>query len=522
MLKGLRLEEIGQLLESFGLKVPQTGEGFEDMLLSLMKEMELHPDAEEGSAAEDVDVNKKSQKSIQQLVSLIGVLRTEGEILSAVDPYQDSVKIQENTNEPIRIAQSSVFKQGDISFVEETPKISLDKNAEDRSPVVNNREDVFSESLPPQDIGKDTINAGVRENKGILAQSWKADTPELSKNGNDVLPPDIQNTASKVDVSADSAKMSNGDPLKELKREETTSALNTKVKGKVENKKGTVIPESNGSEKKSHGLESEVAIKAQKNLVKESPNSARSHVNISDTAQKSFAEDIKTIQSKPVDGLIRAEKDRKPDTRIDKTPLTPDNTTVDEPKPEEALDTPQRVKEAFPKYADKEIPLTTKHRDLEAGKSQKESVKPEFAPQVRDREAWLQSPESEGEIQTLRTERREIPTQPQRQDVKQINLRIEDAFLRFRFQSEALSVDIRIKEMIERNLSYLDVQRLSKSLQSLGLSLEGLKINGTELYPRGSKFGRREERRFNIEEDAVSDKKAPDSSADSPGLNLLL
>jgi len=137
----------------------------------------------------------------------------------------------------------------------------------------------------------------------------------------------------------------------------------------------------------------------------------------------------------------------------------------------------------------------------------------------RGEERAVDKPNYEGELQT---QRKDVLSQNYRQEVRQISLRIDDALLRFRFQNEFLSVDIRAKEMIEKNLSYLDVQRLSRSLQSLGLSLEGFRVNGTELYAKTSRYGKREERRFNIEEDAGSIKEALSGPPDSSGLNLLL
>jgi len=74
MLKGLRLEEIGQLLESFGFKASQIGEGFEDILLSLMKELELQP---------SVEGRSDGGGSVPRAA--------EGELLPGIDPSKEDL-----------------------------------------------------------------------------------------------------------------------------------------------------------------------------------------------------------------------------------------------------------------------------------------------------------------------------------------------------------------------------------------------------------------------------------------------
>ncbi len=128
-------------------------------------------------------------------------------------------------------------------------------------------------------------------------------------------------------------------------------------------------------------------------------------------------------------------------------------------------------------------------------------------------------PKEEVKEEVHHTLRRDIPLQ-NRGEVRSVNVRFEDTHLRFRFQSENLNVEIKLREDIQRQIGYLDVQRLSRSLESLGLSLEGLRINGVELISRSQRH--KEKERFNIRERDGAGEKASDSLSDSSDIKLLL
>ncbi|WP_457600025.1 hypothetical protein [Hydrogenivirga sp.] len=126
------------------------------------------------------------------------------------------------------------------------------------------------------------------------------------------------------------------------------------------------------------------------------------------------------------------------------------------------------------------------------------------------------------EQETAQVYRREQPqSPPSRAETRQVTIRFEDTHLRFRFHNDSMNVEIRTAQDIQKQLSYLDVQRLSRNIESLGISLESLKVNGSELTGKGSRSGRRSER-FNIREEDGADKKVLHSSSDSPDINLLL
>ncbi|RLJ71465.1 hypothetical protein BCF55_1767 [Hydrogenivirga caldilitoris] len=126
------------------------------------------------------------------------------------------------------------------------------------------------------------------------------------------------------------------------------------------------------------------------------------------------------------------------------------------------------------------------------------------------------------EEETLQVYRKDNAQPAQhRPEIKHINLRFEDASFRFRFHNESINVEIRVSQDIHKQLSYLDVQRLSRNIESLGMSLEGLKVNGNELFFKSSRNGKRAER-FNIKEEDGTGKEVLYSSSDSSDFSLLL
>ena len=153
-----------------------------------------------------------------------------------------------------------------------------------------------------------------------------------------------------------------------------------------------------------------------------------------------------------------------------------------------------------------------------------ERSSPEEQSLLRRESAPLQSFHTEEvpEAENLTVERREIPHLP-KQEVRRIDLRFESAHLRFLLQNENLSVEVSLKERIENHLTYMDAQRLYRNLQTLGVNLEVLRVNGVDLLSRSWKVGRREDReRSNIGEDGNPYPKADRGAPDSADLNLLL
>ena len=149
---------------------------------------------------------------------------------------------------------------------------------------------------------------------------------------------------------------------------------------------------------------------------------------------------------------------------------------------------------------------------------------PEEQSLLRREPAPLQSFHAEElpEAENLTVERREIPHLP-KQEVRRIDLRFESAHLRFMLQNENLSVEVSLKERIESHLTYMDAQRLYRNLQTLGVNLEVLRVNGVDLLSRSWKAGRREDReRGNIGEDGNPYPKADRGAPDSADFNLLL
>ncbi|MCS7196846.1 MAG: hypothetical protein NZ827_06225, partial [Aquificaceae bacterium] len=89
------------------------------------------------------------------------------------------------------------------------------------------------------------------------------------------------------------------------------------------------------------------------------------------------------------------------------------------------------------------------------------------------------------------TEKRPVPSQ----ESKHINLRVEEANVKLNLLGERLKLFINLKEEAYVQPSTFEVQKLVQSLQSLGYTLEVLRINGSNLYSsEGRQGGKREER----------------------------
>ncbi len=126
------------------------------------------------------------------------------------------------------------------------------------------------------------------------------------------------------------------------------------------------------------------------------------------------------------------------------------------------------------------------------------------------------------QTQEVLTRQRDIP-QNRSVEVRQLSVKIEEMSLKFRLQGNNLSVEIRTPQEIQNYMSFLEIYRLSRSLQSIGVALDSLRVNGTDLVPKGSRFPRREEReRFNIRGDEGTSEKVSRSPDHSSDLSLLL
>jgi hypothetical protein len=77
---------------------------------------------------------------------------------------------------------------------------------------------------------------------------------------------------------------------------------------------------------------------------------------------------------------------------------------------------------------------------------------------------------------------------------KQINMKLEEAFLRLNLFGDKIRLSINLKEEAYRQPTEFEVQRLVQSLQNLGLNLEVLKLNGSMLYYSDQRQNKREDR----------------------------
>lgn len=81
---------------------------------------------------------------------------------------------------------------------------------------------------------------------------------------------------------------------------------------------------------------------------------------------------------------------------------------------------------------------------------------------------------------------------------KQINIKLDEAFLKLNLLGDRLRLSINLKEESYRQPTELEVQRLVQSLQNLGFNLEVLKLNGSMLYYSDQRHSKREDRERNF------------------------
>jgi hypothetical protein len=113
-----------------------------------------------------------------------------------------------------------------------------------------------------------------------------------------------------------------------------------------------------------------------------------------------------------------------------------------------------------------------------------------------------------------------LQAKPQTPEVKQISLRIEEASLRFKLQGNTLTVEVRSAQDLQNQITFMESYRLVRSLQSIGVALESLRVNGVEVVPKFLRFPRRE--RFNIGENEGPSEEVSRSPADISDISLLL
>lgn len=78
---------------------------------------------------------------------------------------------------------------------------------------------------------------------------------------------------------------------------------------------------------------------------------------------------------------------------------------------------------------------------------------------------------------------------------KHVSLWVEEANARLTFLGDRLKLFINLDDNLYRQPTALEVQRLVQSLQSMGINLEVLKLNGNSLYSSDNRQGERKEER---------------------------
>lgn len=123
-----------------------------------------------------------------------------------------------------------------------------------------------------------------------------------------------------------------------------------------------------------------------------------------------------------------------------------------------------------------------KNTNLESKEKKAEVLLEENVGSVRFKEEGLQ-----------RVERLEKPQIQYVREVKNLSLRFEEGSIRMVLTGDRLRLFINLKEDLYAQPSTIEVQKLLQSLQSIGLNLEVLRLNGNNLYSSEQRHGSKKE-----------------------------
>lgn len=102
-------------------------------------------------------------------------------------------------------------------------------------------------------------------------------------------------------------------------------------------------------------------------------------------------------------------------------------------------------------------------------------------------------------------ERIERPQPTYFHEPKHVNLHLEEGSVKFTLFGDRLKLFINLKEDFYRQPTALDVQRLVQSLQNLGLDLELLRFNGSNLYSSDHRQGSKRDTREKLNNPSISE-----------------
>jgi len=106
---------------------------------------------------------------------------------------------------------------------------------------------------------------------------------------------------------------------------------------------------------------------------------------------------------------------------------------------------------------------------------------------------------------TQQAERIERPQPTYFHEPKHVNLHLEEGSVKFTLFGDRLKLFINLKEDFYRQPTALDVQRLVQSLQNLGLELELLRFNGSNLYSSDNRQGSKRDTREKLNNPSISE-----------------
>lgn len=130
------------------------------------------------------------------------------------------------------------------------------------------------------------------------------------------------------------------------------------------------------------------------------------------------------------------------------------------------------------------------------GQAREDIEKREVSKGTENREAWLHIEEniSMSKFKDEDFHKVEVVEKVQRwsfEEVKRLSVRIEEGIVRVALLGDRLRISINLREDLYTHPTVFDVQKLLQSLNNLGLKVELLNLNGSNLYSSDQKYGAR-------------------------------
>ncbi len=522
------ISQADEVTETYDKNSVSGQEKLSELLKILLASREFTPRAENPTS----QLGEPPQKEDTQQVNFISYKKEENLQVPAKPPVSQEVLTLQPQNGEGEPQETSEL----LSQVEKVPK------GQERLRSV------------PDGVADNPVNAEVGKDQQKPAFSEKAERVEKSVNNSGFVHQKQENLPKDLRAKLETAVNPNSEekkvPRADLKQEAVEGAKNPKEslqKGNVslepsisskqrEVRKetlNTASPAVNNSERKENPKVENIRFEAKDTRKADVPKAdspvhddLRIERNLREVKEQRITIEQGRVSSIPQEAKGKEAVEPKAERPQGNYPL-PNRVEPEPENPQSLQKASQQTLRPFGQVKDgSEVSLASEGKKLDDGGTEKVTAKGGVKPEENRTVGFdfSQNPRNDVEAEEVQQiQRKEPPLPEQRQTTKNLSLRFEDVNLRFKFQSNYLSVDVRSQENLENKLSYLDVQRLAKSLEGLGLSLSALRVNGTEFTPKNPKYSKREERqRFNIRENERVAEETFNTGADSVNINLLL